>query len=172
MADVAARARRALERPEHVEPRAILHGYRRALRLWYTPALEPCRSWTAFVHSKQSKVVSRAVVWDRPRDRQRIDDALLESGPPPRIEPTLFVADGLVANVEFDLLLDLASRLRLPLVGFRRPTGGDADLRGVSFDIGVCSSSFEWRGADPDSWAPLMEWTDRMRAALQRAIDG
>jgi hypothetical protein len=173
-ADVAARALRALERSERVEPRAILNGYRRALRVWHYPTFGMHRSWTAFIHSKTPKIATRAITWDAAVDRARAIDPLAigeRAALGIRLHPTLTVADGIVPNHEFDLLLDFASRLRLPLVGFRRMMGVDGEYYGVAFDVGLCKVSLEWWGNDPEAWSPLMEWAARMRQLLQRSVD-
>ena len=173
-ADVAARALRALERSERVEPRSILNGYRRALRVWHYPTHQLHRSWTAFVHSKTPKIATRAVTWDAAHDRGRALDPLAQ-GERRSLgitqQPTLTVADGIVANHEFDLLLDFASRVRVPLVGFKRTMGREGEYYGVAFDVGLCKVSLEWWGNDPEAWSPLMEWSARMRQLLQRSVE-
>src|SRR4051812_11879713 len=173
-ADVAGRALRALERAERVEPRAILHGYRRALRVWHYPTHELHRSWTAFVHSKTPRIATRVVTWNAAHDRGSALDPLSQGERASlgiRLQPTLTVSDGIVPNHEFDLLLDHASRLRVPLVGFRRMLGVDGEFYGVAFDVGHCKASLEWWGNDPEAWSPLMEWAARMRQLLQRSVD-
>lgn len=173
-ADVTARALRALERSERVEPRAILNGYRRALRVWHYPAHQLHRSWTAFVHSKTPRIATRAVTWDAARDRARALDPLAQGERASlgiTLQPTLTIADGIVANHEFDMLLDFASRLRLPLVGFKRTMGSEGEYYGVAFDVGLCKVSLEWWGNDPEAWSPLMEWAARMRQLLQRSVE-
>lgn len=161
-----ARAVRGLERPESIEPRAILHGYRRALRIWqYTPTGD-WGSWTAFVHGKQPKVAARVVRWLREEDVERIGEAGVEA-----ISPTFRVADGIVSSADFELLVDLASRLRPPLVGFRRMLGTTGTAWGVSFEVGMCRATFEGWDREPDAWADLFTWTERMRALLQRSVD-
>jgi len=156
------RARQALERPETIEPRAILHGYRRALRIWRLDSRGEWASWTAFVHSKQPKIATRVVRWRR--------DVDLEAAVAPA-DPTLHVADGVVPNADFDLLVDLASRLRLPLVGFRRAIGAEGTTWGVTFEIGLCRTTFEGWEREPEAWSPLLSWSERMRALLQRSVD-
>jgi hypothetical protein len=156
-----ARAVQAIERPEGVEPRAILHGYRRALRIWELTPKGEWASWTAFVHSKQSKVATRVVRWRRDLDLENAS----------AVEPTLHVADGVVPSADFDLLVDLASKLRLPVLGFRRAVGADATTWGVAFEVGMCRATFEGWDREPDAWAPLQQWCERMRALLQRSVD-
>ena len=173
-AEVAARALRSLERAERVEPRSILNGYRRALRVWHYPTDQTHRSWTAFVHSKTPRIATRVVTWDAAHDRTRTRDPLARAERDSlgiRLQPTLTIADGIVPNHEFDLLLDFASRLRLPLVGFKRTLGVDGEYYGVAFDVGLCKASLEWWGNDPEAWSPLMEWAARMRQLLQRSVD-
>jgi hypothetical protein len=160
-----ARGMRAIERPETVEPRAILHGYRRALRIWELTPKGECASWTAFVHSKQAKVATRVVRWRRDLDLERLP----EEGD--AVEPTLHVADGVVPNADFDLLVELAGRLRLPVLGFRRTVGNEGTTWGVAFEVGLCRATFEGWDREPDAWAPLLAWSERMRALLQRSVD-
>lgn len=159
---LAARARHALERPETIEPRAILHGYRRALRIWRFDPKGEWSSWTAFVHSKERKIATRVVRWRRDVDLERASTVG---------EPTLFVADGIVPVADFDLLVDLASRLRLPLVGFRRTVGSEGTTWGATFEVGVCRATFEGVEREPDAWSPLITWLERMRALLQRSVE-
>lgn len=175
LALVTMRARRALAEAELLEPRAILNGYRRALRIWFHGARANPASWsshTVFVQSKTGKMAARRVFWDRSADLAVISDPALRAMSPARLEPTLRIADGLVTPHEVELLVEYASRLRLPLVGFPRSLGPEADVRGVSFTVGRSSASFEWSGYEPEAWKPLMEWVDRLLHLLQRAIDG
>lgn len=163
---IIARAFRALERAERQEPSSILVGFRRALRLWHYPKSQACRSWTVFVHSKRPTIVTRMVTWDRPADFRRAELDVLEGG-----APTLMIADGVVPNHELDLLLDLGSRLHVPLLGFKRTTQSEGERFGVEIQVGLSRSTFEWSDA-PEAWTQLAEWAARVRELLQRCADG
>jgi hypothetical protein len=165
-----ARAMRALERPESIEPRAILHGYRRALRIWEYPPKGEWAAWTAFVHSKQPRIATRVVRWKRDGDLDRAEMTNAASDTS-EATPTLHVADGIVPSEDFDLLVDLASRLRLPALGFRRAIGNEGTTWGVTFEVGLCRATFEGWDREPDAWSELLAWSERMRALLQRSID-
>ncbi len=177
LAWVTARARRALGEAEHLEPRAILNGYRRALRVWHHPIASgtgelPWISHTVFVQGKTGRMATRRVLWERSTDVAIIADPSLRATSPARLEPTLRIADALVTPHEIELLVEYASRIRLPLVGYPRAIAPEDDARGVSFAVGRSTTTLEWSGSEPEAWKPLMEWVERLQRLLQHALDG
>jgi hypothetical protein len=134
-----------------------------AARLWRYPWFEAFYSW------QFSQDCVWEEVWDRPYDWLMVADPLEGVRRSHRAEPTIQIRS-FAPGEEILSILDSLGKLQAPLVGRSKWITLDGVSCGLTLPGGF---SLRWnQGTAPEEWAPIVEWTDRLVAAVTKNLAG
>jgi len=132
-----------------------------AVRLWKYPSFEAFTSW------QFSQDCVWEDVWDRPYDWLMVADPLEGVRRGHRAEPTIRTRS-FAPGEEILSILEGLGKLQAPLVGSKWIT-----LDGVGCGLALPGQfSLRWnQGTAPEGWSPILEWADRLIAAVRKHLD-
>ena len=168
-------AERVLEHPKELEPRDPIRLYGSLWRLWHYPAAGSHRTLTVLTPGRKAPPGSaprvREVVWDVPRDHQKVFETPVPTDGAIDGRPTLWLRDGELPAEELQRLSEVGAGLAVPLLASVRAANADDDLFGLETYEVSPFVRVQWRGAGPLPWRHFFDWVSELRAFLRRHLD-